>query len=221
MNTDELIERLAKELQPVRPLPRPGIRATVWLLGAAAYVGALAVAMTAGRLPAGIGDVRMWLPLVAAFLATLLAARGAFASVVPGHAANAVGTLVLAALVWLGALVATSEWQLPAAAIASARHEWVCVAVIVGGGVPLMVLLAAMLRRGAPLKPGRTAALAAMTVGTLANVGACWSLPHASNEITLVWHGGTVLALVLVAAVAGRLVFTWRTAVRRNVPPPS
>jgi hypothetical protein len=77
-----------------------------------------------------------------------------------------------------------------------------------------MAVLAVMLRRGAPLAPAATAALVALAVGTLANVGACWSLPHASNEITLVWHGGTVLALVLVAALAGRAVFRWRVHAR-------
>jgi hypothetical protein len=73
-----------------------------------------------------------------------------------------------------------------------------------------MLVLAVMLRRGAPLTPGATAALAALAVAALANVGACLSLPHANSAITVVWHGGVVLVLAAVAALAARLLFGWR-----------
>ena len=37
MNTNELIEELARGVEPVRPLKRPGARALAWLVGAAAW----------------------------------------------------------------------------------------------------------------------------------------------------------------------------------------
>ena len=80
-----------------------------------------------------------------------------------------------------------------------------------------MLVLTVMLRRGAPLNPAATAALAALAVGAMANVGACLSLPHANNAITLVWHGGVVLVLAAVAALTARLVFRWSAARSRSV----
>jgi hypothetical protein len=54
-----------------------------------------------------------------------------------------------------------------------------------------------------------TATLAALAVGGLANVAACVSHPHTDNAVTLVWHGATILALVLLSAWRSRFVLTW------------
>jgi hypothetical protein len=116
---------------------------------------------------------------------------------------------VLAALAWLATLVVTSPWNFDWATVLGANHEWVCVGFIVIGGAPLMLMLTVMLRRGAPLSPAATAALAALAVAVMANVGACLSLPHANSAITLVWHGGVVLVLAAAAALTARLVFRW------------
>jgi hypothetical protein len=114
-------------------------------------------------------------------------------------------------LVWLGSLIAAGGEP---ASIVGAQHEWLCVAVILVGGAPLLAVLAAMLRRGAPLNPAVTAAFAALAVGTLANVGACVSQPHADHYVTLVWHGGAILALALACVLGARLVLRWAHAGR-------
>jgi hypothetical protein len=214
MKTNDLIDQLARDLPPTQPLARPLWRAATWWLGGIVYVVAISAAMHGGQLPAPwTGGTGVWLPLLAAVGASLVATIAAFAAVVPGRAPSTTGALLIATLLWLGALVATSTWQTPLAAVVNARHEWICVGLIVVGGAPLMAVLTSMLRRGAPLHPATTTALAALAVGTLANVSACWSLPHASNEITLVWHGAAVLALVLLGALVGSRVLRWRRAV--------
>jgi hypothetical protein len=212
VNTNDLIENLARGLEPVAPLWRPGTRAAMWLLGAVAYVGILVVGMKAVKgYSAGVG-AGFWMSQIAAIVVGLLASRAAFASVVPGFRSHARGWAALAALVWLGTLVAASPWDFGWATVVGANHEWVCVGFIVIGGMPLMLVLTVMLRRGAPLNPAATAALAALAVASMANVGACLSLPHANSAITLVWHGGVVLVLAAVAAVTARLVFGWSAA---------
>ena len=218
MNTEHLIERLAKDLTPVEPLRRPGRRAAVWLLGAALYIAILTVAMSALGFATHAGDARLLLPQLAAIVAGVLAATAAFASVVPGYSKHVlVWPPIAAALVWLGTLIVGSLSQRQElVTILSAEHEWLCVAQIVIGSAPLVAVLAMMLRRGAPLNPALTAALAAIAVGILANVGACASTPHANDAITLVWHGGAILALVLVCAWGARFVLTWGAA-RRGV----
>jgi hypothetical protein len=212
MNTNDLIENLAQGLKPMEPLWRPGKRAAAWSLAAALYVGILVAGMSIATVGAEGAGAGFWVSQLAAVAMGVLASRAAFASVVPGSSQRAWRWAVLAAVVWLGTLVFASPWDLDWATVSGATHEWLCVGFIVIGGAPLMVGLAAMLRRGAPLTPGATAALAALAVAGLANVGACLSLPHTNSAITFAWHGGVVLALVCVAALSGHLVFKWSRA---------
>jgi hypothetical protein len=218
MNTNDLIENLGRGLEPVVPLWRPGRRAAAWAVGAVVYLGILVLAMSAVGSRVGGAGAGFWVSQIAAVVMGLLASRAAFVSVVPGLPKRSRGWAVLAALVWLGTLVAGLPPDFDWATVLGATHEWVCVGFIVVGGAPLMWALAVMLRRGAPLNPATTAAFAALAVGALANVGACLALPHANSAITFAWHGGVVLALVAVAALAGHLVFAWSAARSRSIP---
>jgi hypothetical protein len=214
MNTNELIEELAKGLAPAPPLWRPGRRTLVWALAAAAYVAVLAALVARGTIANPAAGAGFWWPQIAAFVAAVVAARAAFASVVPG-ARGAGGWAALAALAWLVSLGATASWRGGAAILASG-HEWACVAFIALGGLPLLAASAFALRRGAALRPVATGALAALAVGALASVGACWSLPHPANDVTLVWHGAAVLALTLLGAAAAVLILRWPRGARRD-----
>jgi hypothetical protein len=213
MNTNDLIERMAQGLEPVTPLPSPGKRAASWSLAAALYLGLLVLAMAWVDGVAGAGGTAFWLSQAAAIATGALASGAAFASVVPGFSSRLRWWAAAGAVVWLATLVAAppadADWS--AVAVAAAGHEWLCVGFIVIGGAPLGAGLAWMLRRGAPLSPATTAALAALAVATLANVGACLALPHANSAVTFAWHGGVAVALVVLGALCGRGVFRWRT----------
>jgi hypothetical protein len=214
MNTDQLIERLAERLPPVRPLRRPAVRAAVWLCGAALYLGLMTLSMTsAADVTANSGASRFVVPQLAAIVTGILAAVAAFASVVPGYSRRVLIWPLVAGAFWVASLAIGSrgEWSQPAALL-SAPREWICVAVIALGGAPLVAALSVMLRRGAAFNPAMTAALAALSVGVLANVGACVSHPHTSSSITLVWHGAAILGIVALAAASGRIVLRWNTS---------
>ena len=212
MNTDDLVQKLAHELEPAAPLRRPAARAGAWFAGAALYIAALAIGMgLVNGYPDGVG-VTFWAVQVAAIVTSLLASAAAFASVIPGLSSRSRSLAVAAAALWLITLAATSSADADWSAVSSATHEWRCVGFIVASGAPLLVVLVWMLRRGAPLNPATTAAFAALSVAALANVGACISLPHANNAITLAWHGGVIAAATMGAAACGRLLFFWRLA---------
>jgi hypothetical protein len=216
MNTNDLIENLARGLEPSPALPSPGRRAATWSLGAAAYFGLLVVAMSVMFGEARAADPLFLLPQAVALAAAVLASLAAFASVVPAAANRARVWAAGAALMWLATLVAASPGQIDWSAVAGANHEWFCVGVIVIGGAPPAVVLTWMLGRGAPLNPAVTAALAALATALLANVTACLAVPHSNGAVTFSWHGGLALALVLVAASIGRFVFTWRRGAARE-----
>jgi hypothetical protein len=212
MNTDDLVQSLAHDLEPAAPLRHPAARAGTWFAGAALYVAALAIGMGfVNGYPDGVGGA-FWAAQIAAIVTSLFASTAAFASVVPGMSSRSRSFAVAAAAAWLVTLATTSIVDADWSALSSTTHEWWCVGFIVAGGAPLLGVLARMLRRGAPLTPATTAAFAALSVAALANVGACISLPHANDAVTLAWHGGVIAVATACAAACGRLLFSWRNA---------
>jgi hypothetical protein len=215
MNTDRLLEQLAHDLRPAPALRQPWARAAVWLFAAGLYLALLATLMTS-RADVAANRGSGWLFLVSqgtALATAATAAIAAFASTVPGFSSRVAMLLIIAATTWVGTLLgaAASEWGAVGGADLWAPREWLCVVTIVLGGAPLWVTLAFMLRQGAPLAPRTTTALGALAAAAVANVAACVSEPHPSSIVTLLWHGGTIVVVTIVAASAARYVMpTWK-----------
>jgi hypothetical protein len=78
MNTDDLVQKLAYDLEPAAPLRRPAARTGTWFAGAALYIAALAIGMGfVNGYPDGIG-VTFWAVQVAAIVTSLFASAAAF-----------------------------------------------------------------------------------------------------------------------------------------------
>jgi hypothetical protein len=208
MTTDTLIERLARELEPVRPLPHPAVRTGMWILGAAIYLAVIAVPITSSADFAAntTGGLRFFIPQLLAIVTGVIAAVAAFGSVVPGYPRRLWIAAATAAAAWGASLAigARGQWSQPVDP--ALPSEWLCVALIVGIGAPLMLAIAWMLRRGAPFDPPLTVALSALAVTSLTNVGACFTHPHTNNAVTFVWHGLTLLVLVVVSVMMSRQI---------------
>jgi hypothetical protein len=213
MNTDFLIERLARDLKPVRPLTRPWMRAALWLLGTSLYLGALTLSMTSKEdVATNATQWRFVVQQLAAIATGISAAAAALVSVVPGYSRRVFLLPAVAVTAWLGTISVgfPQEWHETGMAGVAVQREWLCVLTIVLGGVLPAGGLAVMLRRGAPLTPRLTTALGALAAAGLANVVACVSHPHPSSIAVLVWHGSTVLALFCLGGAIGRSVLAWR-----------
>ena len=209
MNTNDLIDSLAKDLDPVQPLPRPGKRAAVWLFGAIVYLAVVSFGFSSfGQAMDGVDRGFLQTQLIGV-AAGILAAIAAFASVIPGYSKRVLIWPAIATFAWLAVFLYASLSNGPQPNVLAASHEWVCVAVILVGGAPLVAALAVMLRRGAPLNPMLTALLGALAVGLLANFGACISRPHPENAVTLAWHGGALIALAFACIAGSRSVLNW------------
>jgi hypothetical protein len=215
MNTERLIDALARQLTPAAPLSKPWIRSASWLLGAVAYFGVLTLMMA---LPADVaGNGRVWPSAfyhVGAILTAATAAGAAFASTVPGVPRRRIWMLpALALIAWFGSRLSGAVQELSRGGVSlDAPGEWGCVSMIVLGGAPPAVGMAIMLRRGAPLTPALTGGMAMLAVASLASVSACLSHPHPSDAVTLVWHGTTILALVAIAGLGSRTALAWNTS---------
>jgi len=215
MDTDELIEILARDAAPVRRLAAPWLRTVTWLVMSGLYVALLIAFMSPSldRL-AGIRAPRFWLEQAAALTTGIAAAAAALMSVVPGRT-NRAWLLPVGPLgVWIGALVwgSVQDGMTRGSAGLVVHSDWPCVVAMVVGALLPAAAIVFMLRRGAPLTPRVTAAFAGLAVAGLSSVAACLSRPspHGTTMTVLVWHFGTLLLLTSVAASAGRHLLGWR-----------
>jgi hypothetical protein len=213
-STDDLIRQLSSDLAPAPPLRRPFLRAAAWTTGAVIYVSLVVAWMTlAGETASWWNEVPFTLQQLAALATTLAAAAAAFAMTIPGHGRAALLAAVAAAGAWVG-LVLTGciqDWMAAGAAGIALRSDWPCVAGMLMTGVVPGLALAVMLRRGAPLVPRTTAALGGLAVASLASLGMCLAQPHERDIIVLVWHGATIAAMSVLAAIAGRSILNWKS----------
>ena len=192
----------------VTPLPSPARRATRRLVPAALIVLALVLAIWGLRADYdAVGPWRLWLASLAQVAVAIAVARVALAESIPGQrppvrthiAMAAVAVFFVVALT--EATFAASRTFVPAAW--TSRFFWICFTHPVALGLPVLVLLAVMLRRGLISRPALAGALAGLAAGLVSDAG--WRLYcHVSDPAhVLVAHAGAVLALSTAGMGAG------------------
>ena len=215
-DTEELIRRLAEDIEPIRPLPPPWISTGVWLVLAIPYVILVVLVMSPrGDLPTKIADLRFVIEQVAALATGITAAIAAFATVVPGHNRKLIVLPLLPLAMWLGSLGqgCVQDWIQLGRQGLSLRPDWFCLpAIILTGSVPAFVM-AVMLRRGAPLSPHVTTALGGLAAAGLGNFGLRLFHPQDASVMVLFWQFGAVFVVSAVAAWAGGYLLNWRSIV--------
>lgn len=207
MESEQLIDRLAAGLQPVRRLPPPGLQALLWCALAMLAIG-LAVAVEglrhdlAQRLALPQEVVQLLASLATGLAAALAAAMLARPDRQAAWALLPVGPLLL----WLGGLgwgcfadfgrMGPEAWAM--------GTSWGCLKFILLMGTPLTVVLYLLLRHAGPVRP-----LPILLLGALASAAFCsagLSLFHHLDAMLmiLVWHGGAVAVLVVLGWALGR-----------------
>jgi hypothetical protein len=207
---ERIIQSLAADLKPVKPLRPPGARALIWL--AVVVAAGLALSAMADRTAVAArldAAPDMWLTAVGSALTMVLAAVAAFQLSLPDR--NPLWALVPlpAAGLWIAASGAgcLRTWLVPGIHAADINDSKDCIIFILAISVPLSALLLAMLRRAYALRPG----LAAATAG-LASAAAAATLlnlfhPYDASATDLVVHVAAV-GLVIAAnrAFGGRML---------------
>jgi hypothetical protein len=213
VETDKLIQSLAADARPVRPLASPWTRTGLWLAIAIPYL-ALVVIVISPRsdLLTKLTEARFLIEQVAALTTGIAAAIAAFASTVPGYDRKVLLLPILPLAVWLGSLgegCLSTVRQLGLAGL-SLQPDWFCLPAIMLVGAMPAVAMVVMLRRGAPLFPYLSAGFGALAAAGLGNFGLRLFHPQDASLMVLVWQVGSVFILTMLGCCAGRTILNWR-----------
>jgi hypothetical protein len=206
-DTERLIEQLALEAVPVRPLASPVQRTLGWLAASMAVVAVLAVlAGWRGGMPEDMavpgGGLAWWGSLLT--------------GIVAAHAVFQVSVLaLLPALAWFGGMGWGCLAEARAGTLAFGPESWHCGLMITLVSTPMLLVMLLLVRHAGVLRPMPTAALAVLSAAGLSS--AAVSLVHGqeSAALTLAWHGGAVLLLCALTWLSGRPLLAWIGYARR------
>lgn len=206
-DTNALIDRLAREAQPVKPLSSPWLRAGIFLAG---VTGVMAIyAAFGGHVEETIAHMSS-MPFAAELAGAVLAGVGAIVAAVvlsvPGRSrAWALLPLPGVALWLVGGGMACYRQvaelgYVPASLFASSD----CFTFIVVIGVPTAIASYFVLRRSLSLDVGRVAALAGLGAALLAASLLQFIHAHGTNPVDFGTHVVAVLLLTVLAMIAAR-----------------
>ncbi len=213
---DDIVASLSADLEPVRRLPAPLLRAALWVGVVAAMAAGLACCCDLGAMADRLRTAPdLWLAVLGSTLTAVLGSVAAFQLSVPGRGAWW-GLLPLPTVVlWMGAsgMGCLRTWVTPAVAdtmLVETRH---CLPSILLLSVPLMVLMVAMLRRACPLRPDLTALVSGVAIAAASATLLNFFHPYDASAADL----GVHLVAVLLVVAANQLLS--RSAVASDVKP--
>jgi hypothetical protein len=221
-DTSQLIERLAKGVQPVRPLASPLRRTLAWIVAAAVLIAIASATWGTHehvmRTLTDPGDAIEWFGSV---LTGVFAAYAAFQVSVPGRSGSWAWLPVLPLGLWLlGIGVGCLEdfVELREGAFALQMHSGECARAILLMSLPLVLVMAVLVRHAGIVRPGPTLMLAALSSAALSSAGVSLFHNGETSLMSLVWHGGIVAALALACWAGGDRVFAWIGYAPKRMP---
>jgi hypothetical protein len=200
-HTDDLIETLASELQPVQRMRPPRRRALLWLAVTAVIIALIILRfarldMVAQRMAV----TRVALETLGSALTAIAAVLAAFELSVPGHSPRWIWLPVPPLLLWLGVSGAGCLQNGLGLHAPYAGHTPSCFLFIVMVSIPLGIALFWMLRRARPIAPLPVAGLGALGVAALSATTLEFFHPFDITWLDLAFHLGAVLVVVTAAS---------------------
>lgn len=215
MDSGRLIQVLVDTAVPVRPLSPPLYRSVRWIAVVIANTALLVWVMTPRPdLLEKLAEPRFVAEEGASIAVGVTAAIAALASTVPGYSRKVLFLPILPFLVWLATIGKGCVSDLmngPTAA--DFQADWFCLpAIVLAGAVPAIAMVL-MLRRGAPLTPATSVALAGLAAAGFGNFALRLFHEQDAGLSVLVWQFGTVLGLTALAGLLGNRLLQWAPAI--------
>ena len=213
MDTDALIEALARDARPVRRLPPPGRRVVRWLIVALPVIAVFGTLMgPRPDLTEMLAEPVFLVQLAAGLATAVAAAHAAFASSIPAAPKWMLWLPAVPLAVWIASL-GRQCWQAwlafgPEGVVF--HPEPACLLIIALVGAAPAAAMVAMIRRGASLTPRLTAFLGGLAAAALAYVALRLVHPQDAAFMVLVWQFGSVAVFASVVGALGRRLLPWR-----------
>jgi Negative regulator of sigma F len=206
----ELLDAVARDLRPVRPLPPPVKRALALApVSLALLLGAPLLWGFRANLEV-LGPSLAWCPSLALVVAGFAVVALALREAVPGRdlSRGVLAATVGGAAVLVLAITALTNELVPTAVPPGAEWQYVWECLVMAGGPGLLgVAVAAWLAsRALPTRPVVAGSLYGLGVGLLADAGArlfCWVSTPAH---VLLAHGGAIVILTLVGSTLATII---------------
>lgn len=212
LSTDQLIQRLADSAIPRKPLRVSWQRTAIWLGLSLPYV-ALVVLMMSPRadIAQKTDDFRYLIEQGGALITAIFTAYAAFSSTIPGQSKRALMLPLIPLSMWLASLVQGCWLAFVEKGLSgiSFQLDLICLPAIALAGTFPAIIIVIMIRRGAPLVPHLTVALAALAAAALGNFGLRLFHTQDASLMVLVWQFGTVVGLTAIAGMMASRIFSW------------
>lgn len=213
MRTEELIQQLANDAQPVRRLRPLPYRVAGWAVLAAVSLGVVLILRGTRRdLGNAVGQADFALEASLLILTAISAAIGALILSVPGAERSArVRWLPLiaasASVLWaVGELIVAAATGAPTGRLTFA---WDCVYKTSSIAAVPSVALFFMVRRAAPLQAGWAGLLAILATASVGVLGANVICPNDRPLHMLLWHVAPLMVFAGVGAALGSWLLRW------------
>lgn len=213
ITTPELIDVLAADLTPVRPLRPPVTRAACWLLLAALILALLVVSQgVRPDLAQRLQDPAFVARMAGTVLTGVFAAVAAFMLSLPDRSRLWLLLPTPALALWLSAigyqcLTAWVSFEPNGIHLGATAR---CFATLVLTSLPLSLVMLIMLRYAAPLRPTGVILVGSLAVAAIAATALSLVYDHPDATIlTLTSSLGTAVVLVGLGGAFGRKVFSW------------
>lgn len=212
IKTPDLIASLATNLAPVRRLRPPLMRATCWLLLAAAVLTLLAISQgIRPDLVQRLRDPAFAIGMAASLLTGILAAFAAFLVSLPDRSRLWLLLPAPTLIAWLSNIgyQCLTRWIGIGPDGVSFGVTARCFATLVLTSLPLSLAMLVMLRHAATLQPTVVAVMGSLAVAAI--TATALSLFHTidATVMILIWNLGVAVVLVGLGSVFGSRMFRW------------
>lgn len=212
IKTPDLIATLASNMEPVRRLRPPAIRALCWLLLAAVLLALIAVSQgIRPDLAQRLRDPIFAVSMAASLLTGISAAIAAFELSLPDRSRLWLLLPLPAVVLWLSNIgyQCLVQWISVNPDGISLGEAADCLATLVLTSLPLSLTMLVMLRYAAPLRPTVTTLMGSLAVAAI--TATALSLFHVidATMMILMWNLGTAVLLMGLGGLFGRRMFRW------------
>jgi hypothetical protein len=205
--TEDLIQRLAQGLQPVKRLRPPVVRASLWLGVIALLAGALILGFShLAVFTQRASDPKLAIELAGTLITGILATVAAFELSLPDRPLKWALLPIPSLVLWIGSSSYSCwrQWATHGPRGWQFGESADCFLWIVAFGAPLGVSLFMLLRKSHPLEPGPVAAMAGLGVASLAAFLLQFFHPFDVTFIDLGMHLAAIATVIVLARAAAR-----------------